>query len=81
MTASPTPIEREIAIGEPFQFADVGASVSLFGLVLLKAQVRGKRNHLWALKDEHLDGLPVAWKHIMVRGRTGISTCGTSVGA
>jgi len=81
MTEPPTVIEREFVAGEPFRLADVAPSVTLFGLVLPKAQVKGKRNHLWALKEEYLDGLPLAWREIMVRGRTGVSVCGIADGA
>lgn len=67
-------VDRDIVLGEPFRFIDVGPDVSLFGLVLLRAQVKGRRNHLWGLRDEYLSGLSVAWCEIMAHGRTGVST-------
>ena len=71
ITAPPTRIELEVVTGELFRLADLAPSVSLFGLVLPKTQVRGKRTHLWELKDKYLGGLPPVWKQIMMRGRAG----------
>jgi hypothetical protein len=71
-TDLPASIDQEVVVGEPFPFATVGPHVSLLGLVLLRAQVQGKRNHLWALREEYLEALPPVWKEIMVRGRTGL---------
>jgi hypothetical protein len=67
----PKRIEREILVGEPFHFVELAPNVSLLGLVLPKVQVKGKRNHLWALKDEYVGELTPAWKSTMTRGRTG----------
>jgi hypothetical protein len=72
-------LERDVVVGEPFHFADVGRQVSLFGLVLLRAQVKGRRNHLWGLKDKYLERLPPTWREIMAHGRAG--TCRISDGA
>ena len=72
----PNRVEREIVLGESFYLADAAPSVSLFGLVLPKGQVKSKRNRRWALKDEYLIGLPAVWRDIMVRGRTGTVTYG-----
>jgi hypothetical protein len=72
-------IERDLVVGEPFLFATVGPHVALLGLVLLRAQVHGRRNSLWALREEYLGALPPIWKEIMVHGRTGM--CGIADGA
>jgi hypothetical protein len=77
----PNRIEREIVVGESFHFADVAPSISLLGLVLPKAQVKGKRNHLWSLKDEYLGELSPAWRGTMSRGRTGCVVLGIADGA
>jgi hypothetical protein len=67
-------VDRDIVLGEPFRFIDVGPDVSLFGLILPRAQVKGRRKRLWGLRDEYLSGLSVAWCEIMAHGRTGVST-------
>ena len=71
----PTSIEMDIVVGKLFHFADLNPSTSLFGLVLLRTQVKDKRNHRWALKAEYLEALPLSWRDIMVSGRTGTSPC------
>jgi hypothetical protein len=70
----PSSVDTDIVLGEPFRFIDIGPDVSLFGLVLLRVQVKGRRNHLWGLRDEYLGGLSDAWREIMAHGRTGVST-------
>lgn len=67
-------VDTDIVLGEPFRFIDIGPDISLFGLVLLRAQVKGRRKHLWGLRDEYVGGLSGAWREIMAHGRTGVST-------
>jgi hypothetical protein len=67
----PSSIEKEVQVGDPIHLADAGPDVSLFGLILLRRQVKGKRNHLWGLLDEHAGQLPSAWRGVMAYGRTG----------
>lgn len=70
----PGSVDRDIVLGEPFRFIDVGPDVSLFGLVLFRAHVKGRRKGLWGIRDEYHSGLSVAWREIMAHGRTGVST-------
>jgi hypothetical protein len=70
----PDSIDRQVHVGEFFHFADIGSDVSLFGLVLLRSQVQGKRNHLWGLRETYTANLSAPWKNIMVYGRTGTTS-------
>lgn len=70
------PEEKDVLVGQLFPFVDLSPSTSLFGLLLLRSQVKGKRNHRWELKEEYLDGLPLVWKDIMKGGRTGTALSG-----
>jgi hypothetical protein len=68
------PASREIAVGECFPFCEPFGTpqVSLYGLLLLREQVKSARVGIWHLKPEYATSLSEPWNRVFTHARCGV---------